>query len=197
MLTTALVLLFLHVQNPAAPQAGTPAPQGPVVIVDTTAGAITIQLLPDKAPDSVVNFLEYVRDGFYSGTVFHRVVPGYVIQGGGYTPELVEKATRPPVHNEADNGLTNARGTVAMARTRAVRSATSQFFINLANNARLDHHGLAPDDYGYAVFGRVIAGMDVVDRIAAMPTTSREGMDDVPVTPVVIKSIAVRTSAAK
>ena len=197
MLTTALFLLFLQVQNPAAPQAGTPAPQGPVVIVDTTAGAITIQLLPDKAPDSVVNFLEYVRDGFYSGTVFHRVVPGYVIQGGGYTPELVEKATRPPVHNEADNGLTNARGTVAMARTRAVRSATSQFFINLANNARLDHPGLAPDDYGYAVFGRVIAGMDVVDRIAAMPTTSREGMDDVPVTPVVIKSIAVRTSAAK
>jgi cyclophilin family peptidyl-prolyl cis-trans isomerase len=197
MLTTALFLLFLQVQNPAAPQAGTPAPQGPVVIVDTTAGAITIQLLPDKAPDSVANFLEYVRDGFYSGPVFHRVVPGYVIQGGGYTPELVEKATRPPVHNEADNGLTHARGTVAMARTRAVRSATSQFFINLANNARLDHHGLAPDDYGYAVFGRVIAGMDVVDRIAAMPTTSREGMDDVPVTPVVIKSIAVRTSEAK
>jgi cyclophilin family peptidyl-prolyl cis-trans isomerase len=198
MLTTALLLLVLQTQTPAAQPPGAPPTQpDPVVMLDTTAGAITIQLYADKAPDSVQNFLEYVRDGFYSGTIFHRVVPGYVIQGGGYTPELVEKATRPPVHNEADNGLTNARGTVAMARTRAVRSATSQFFINLANNARLDHHGLAPDDYGYAVFGRVIAGMDVVDRIAAMPTTSREGMDDVPVTPVVIKSIAVRTSAAK
>ena len=197
MLTTALLLLTLHAQTPAGPQPPTPAAQGPVVIVDTTAGAITIQLLPDKAPDSVANFLAYVRDGFYSGTVFHRVVPGYVIQGGGYTPELVEKATRAPVHNEADNGLTNARGTVAMARTRAVRSATSQFFINLANNARLDHHGLAPDDYGYAVFGRVIAGMDVVDRIAATPTTSRDGMDDVPVTPVVINGITLRMSDAK
>jgi cyclophilin family peptidyl-prolyl cis-trans isomerase len=197
MLTTALFLLLFAAQNPAAAQTATPVAQAPVVIVDTTAGAITIQLLPDKAPDSVANFLQYVRDGFYSGTVFHRVVPGYVIQGGGYTAELVEKATRAPVHNEADNGLSNVRGSVAMARTRSVRSATSQFFINLANNARLDHHGLAPDDYGYAVFGRVIAGMDVVDRIAAMPTTSREGMDDVPVTPVVIKSITMRMSAAK
>jgi peptidyl-prolyl cis-trans isomerase A (cyclophilin A) len=192
MLTTALFLLLLPAQPPVPAQPSTTAPQGPVVIIDTTAGAITIQLFADKSPDSVANFLEYVREGFYSGTIFHRVVPGYVIQGGGYTPELVEKATRPPVHNEADNGLTNARGTVAMARTRAVRSATSQFFINLANNARLDHHGLAPDDYGYAVFGRVTSGMDVVDRIAAMPTTSRDGMEDVPVTPVVIKSVTLR-----
>jgi cyclophilin family peptidyl-prolyl cis-trans isomerase len=198
MFTTALLLLLLQTQTP--PSAQPPAaqsPAGPVVILDTTAGAITIQLYADKAPDSVQNFLEYVRDGFYSGTIFHRVVPGYVVQGGGYTPELVEKSTRPPVRNEATNGLTNARGTVAMARTSAVRSATSQFFINLANNARLDHRGLAPDDYGYAVFGRVIAGMDVVDRIGAVPTTSRDGMDDVPVTPIVIKSATLRMSEAK
>lgn len=199
MLTTALLLLLLQAQAPVPAQPPTaPATQpDPVVIVDTTAGAITIQLYADKAPDSVRNFLEYVRDGFYSGTIFHRVVSGYVIQGGGYTPELVEKSTRPPVRNEATNGLTNTRGTVAMARMSAVRSATSQFFINLANNSRLDHRGFSPDDYGYAVFGRVTAGMDVVDRIAAMPTGSREGMDDVPVTPVVIKSITVQTSVAK
>jgi cyclophilin family peptidyl-prolyl cis-trans isomerase len=198
MFTTALFLLFLSMQAPAAAQSQAPAsPANPVVIFDTSAGAITIELFADKAPDSVENFLQYVRDGFYSGTIFHRVVPGYVVQGGGYTPELVEKGTRPPVHNEATNGLSNLRGTVSMARMNAVRSATSQFFINLANNPRLDHRGLAPDDYGYAVFGRVIAGMDVVDRIAGMPTTSREGMDDVPVTPVVIKSATVRPAAAK
>jgi cyclophilin family peptidyl-prolyl cis-trans isomerase len=196
MLTTALPLLLLLAQAPA--RASTPAASAtqsdPVVVLDTTAGAITIQLYADKAPDSVQNFLEYVRDGFYSGTIFHRVVTGYVIQGGGYTPELVEKTTRPPVRNEATNGLTNTRGTLAMARMSAVRSATSQFFINLANNSRLDHRGYSPDDYGYAVFGRVIAGMDVVDRIAAEPTGSRDGMDDVPVTPVVIKSATIRPS---
>jgi peptidyl-prolyl cis-trans isomerase A (cyclophilin A) len=195
---TGLFLLFLSSQVPAAAQPPAPAAAAnPVVILDTSAGAITIELFADKAPDSVQNFLEYVRDGFYSGTIFHRVVPGYVIQGGGYTPELVEKSTRPPVRNEATNGLSNARGTVAMARMSAVRSATSQFFINLANNARLDHRGFAPDDYGYAVFGRVIAGMDVVDRIAAMPAASRDGMDDVPVAPVVIKSATLRPGAAR
>jgi len=198
MFITGLFLLFLSSQVPAAAQPPAPAAAAnPVVILDTSAGAITIELFADKAPDSVQNFLEYVRDGFYSGTIIHRVVPGYVIQGGGYTPELVEKSTRPPVRNEATNGLSNARGTVAMARMSAVRSATSQFFINLANNARLDHRGFAPDDYGYAVFGRVIAGMDVVDRIAAMPAASRDGMDDVPVAPVVIKSATLRPGAAR
>jgi cyclophilin family peptidyl-prolyl cis-trans isomerase len=198
MFITGLFLLFLSSQVPAAAQPPAPAAAAnPVVILDTSAGAITIELFADKAPDSVQNFLEYVRDGFYSGTIFHRVVPGYVIQGGGYTPELVEKSTRPPVRNEATNGLSNARGTVAMARMSAVRSATSQFFINLANNARLYHRGFAPDDYGYAVFGRVIAGMDVVDRIAAMPAASRDGMDDVPVAPVVIKSATLRPGAAR
>ena len=199
MLTTALLLIILQTQVPtlAQPPTGPPPQPDPVVILDTTAGAITIQLYPEKAPDSVQNFLEYVRDGFYSGTIFHRVVTGYVVQGGGYTPDLVEKSTRPPVRNEATNGLSNARGTVAMARMSAVRSATSQFFINLANNAKLDHHGFSPDDYGYAVFGRVIGGMDVVDRIAAMPTASRDGMEDVPVTAVVIKSATVQAGVAK
>lgn len=189
MLIATLLLGFL-LQSPAT-QPPTPAPGDPVVVLDTTAGSITIELLAQQAPDSVANFLEYVKDGFYDGTIFHRVLPGMVIQGGGYTPELVEKATRPPVRNEATNGLRNTRGTVAMARTRAVRSATSQFFINLSDNSQFDHRGYAPDDYGYAVFGRVIGGMDVVEKIGAMETTSRDGMEDVPVTPVVIKSATV------
>jgi cyclophilin family peptidyl-prolyl cis-trans isomerase len=187
-----LFLVSFLLQAPAAAPPPQPAPGNPVVVVDTTEGPITIELFADRAPDSVENFLQYVREGFYAGTIFHRVVPGYVVQGGGYTPELVEKATHPPVRNEATNGLSNQRGTVAMARTRAVRSATSQFFVNLANNAKLDYRGFSPDDYGYAVFGRVLAGMDVVDRIAAAPTTTREGMDDVPVKPVVIKSVTVQ-----
>jgi cyclophilin family peptidyl-prolyl cis-trans isomerase len=187
-----LFLVSFLLQAPAPAPPPQPVPGNPVVLVDTTEGPITIELFADRAPDSVENFLQYVREGFYAGTVFHRVVPGYVIQGGGYTPELVEKATRPPVRNEATNGLSNQRGTVAMARTRAVRSATSQFFINLANNAKLDYRGFSPEDYGYAVFGRVLAGMDVVDRIAAAPTTTREGMPDVPVKPVVIKSVTVQ-----
>jgi cyclophilin family peptidyl-prolyl cis-trans isomerase len=152
-------------------------------------GTITIELFKDQAPVSVANFLQYARDGFYPGTIWHRVVPGYVIQGGGYTPELAEKTTRPPIQNEATNGLSNRRGTVAMARTQSLRSATSQFYINLANNPSLDHTGFSPRDFGYAVFGRVIAGMDVVDRIGAVKTGTKDGMDDVPLEPVVIKSV--------
>jgi cyclophilin family peptidyl-prolyl cis-trans isomerase len=130
-----------------------------------------------------------VRDGFYPGTIWHRVVSGYVIQGGGFTADLAEKATRPPIQNEATNGLSNRRGTVAMARTRALRSATAQFYINLVNNPRLDHQGFSPDVFGYAVFGRVIEGMEVVDRIGAVKTGVRDGMEDVPVEPVVIKAV--------
>lgn len=198
---TALLLfqILLQGQTAVPPQTGAgrsvqpaAAPANPTVVLDTSAGAITIELYPDKAPDSVENFLQYVRDGFYAGTVFHRVVPGYVIQGGGYTPELVEKGTRPPIRNEATNGLSNQRGTVSMARTRSVRSATSQFYVNLADNSKLDHRGLAPDEFGYAVFGRVIAGMDVVDKIASVQTGERDGMDDVPVTPIVIKSATIK-----
>jgi peptidyl-prolyl cis-trans isomerase A (cyclophilin A) len=189
---TAAFLLGLLLQSPAASQSSPPAPGNPVVIIDTSLGSITIELFQAQAPVSVENFLQYVRDGFYPGTIFHRVVSGYVIQGGGYTADLDEKATRPPVQNEATNGLSNQRGTVAMARTRVLRSGTSQFFINLANNSALDHRGYSPDDFGYAVFGRVIAGMDVVDKIASVPTAVKSGMENVPVTPVVIKGMTVK-----
>jgi cyclophilin family peptidyl-prolyl cis-trans isomerase len=182
-----LLGLLLQAATPAAPLP--PAPGNPVVTIETSMGAITIELFKDQAPVSTANFLQYVRDGFYPGTIWHRVVPGYVIQGGGYTADLGEKATRPPIQNEATNGLSNRRGTVAMARTRALRSATSQFYINLSNNARLDHQGLSPEVFGYAVFGRVIDGMDVVDRIGAVKTGVREGMEDVPLEPVIIKAV--------
>jgi peptidyl-prolyl cis-trans isomerase A (cyclophilin A) len=184
-----LALLGFLLQTPAPAAAPQPAPGNPVVVIETSAGAITAELFKDRAPVSVENFLQYVREGHYTGTIWHRVVPGYVIQGGGYTPELVEKSTHPPIQNEATNGLSNLRGTLAMARTRQARSATSQFYINLANNPSLDHRGFSPDDFGYAVFGRVLSGMDVVDRIAAVRTASRDGMDTVPVTPVLITGV--------
>jgi peptidyl-prolyl cis-trans isomerase A (cyclophilin A) len=173
-------------------QAPAPAPGNPVVVVSTSLGDITLELFKEQAPVSVENFLQYANEGFYEGTIFHRVKAGYIVQGGGYTAEMVEKATRPPILNEATNGLKNARGTVAMARTRALRSATSQFYVNLANNRELDHRGYSPDEFGYAVFGRVIGGMDVVDRIAAVPTGSSGEHDDVPQTPVVIKAVTVK-----
>ena len=193
-MTWIVVLALAALQT--SPVAQTSAPQSgagnPIVVVDTTLGAITIELFKEQAPVSVENFLQYVKEGFYPGTIFHRVVPGYVIQGGGYTENLTEKRTRPPIQNEATNGLSNRRGTVAMARTRVLRSATSQFFVNVADNPRLDHVDYSPDGFGYAVFGRVIEGMDVVDRIAAMPTGSRGGMDDVPLTAIIIKDVTVK-----
>jgi peptidyl-prolyl cis-trans isomerase A (cyclophilin A) len=184
-----LALLGFLLQTPAPAAPPQPAPGNPVVVIETSAGTITAELFKDRAPVSVENFLQYVREGHYSGTIWHRVVAGYVIQGGGYTPELVEKATRPPIQNEATNGLSNLRGTLAMARTRQARSATSQFYINLVNNPSLDHRGFSPDDFGYAVFGRVLEGMDVVDRIGAVKTSSRDGMDTVPVVPVLIVGV--------
>jgi cyclophilin family peptidyl-prolyl cis-trans isomerase len=184
----ALLSFLLQTPAPAAPLQ--PAPGNPVVVIETSAGTITAELFKDRAPVSVENFLQYARDGHYSGTLWHRVVAGYVIQGGGYTPEMVEKAVRPPIQNEATNGLSNRRGTLAMARTRMARSATSQFYINVSSNSSLDHRGFSPDDFGYAVFGRVLEGMDVVDKIAAVRTaTNREGMEDVPVTPVLIRGV--------
>lgn len=177
---------------PLQAPAPTPAPGNPVAVISTTMGEITVELFKDRAPVSVENFLQYVSGGFYEGTIFHRVKPGYVVQGGGFTAEMVEKTTRPPILNEATNGLKNTRGTVAMARTRALRSATSQFYINLANNSALDHRGYSPEDFGYAVFGRVLSGMDVVDKIAATPTGSSGPHDDVPLTPVVIQKVTVK-----
>jgi cyclophilin family peptidyl-prolyl cis-trans isomerase len=188
-MSICFLLLGLLLQAQAPPAPVPPTPGNPIVDIETSMGTITVELFKDQAPVSVANFLEYARDGFYPGTVFHRVVPGYVIQGGGFTSALVEKGTRPPIQNEATNGLSNRRGTLAMARTRSLRSATSQFYINLSNNPSLDHTGFSPDVFGYAVFGRVIAGMDVVDRIGQVKTGVRDGMDDVPVDPVVITKV--------
>lgn len=181
---------------PAQTGAPTPAPGNPVAVIATTLGDITVELFKDKAPVSVENFLAYASAGFYSGTTFHRVVPGYVVQGGGFNAAMQEKPTRPPILNEATNGVSNARGTLAMARTRALRSATSQFYFNLADNRGLDHRSYAPEDFGYAVFGRVLSGMDVVDRIAAVKTGSFGQHGDVPVEPVVIKGVTIRNPAA-
>ena len=177
---------------PLQAPAPTPAPGNPVAVISTSMGDITVELFKDKAPVSVENFLQYVTEGFYAGTIFHRVKPGFVIQGGGYTPEMAERGTRAPILNEAPNGLKNTRGTLAMARTRQLRSATSQFYINVVNNSAFDHRGYAPEDYGYAVFGRVLDGMEVVDKISTTPTGSKDGHEDVPITPVVIKSITVK-----
>ncbi len=177
---------------PLQPSVETPAPGNPVVVLSTSLGDITLELFKDKAPVSVENFLQYANEGFYADTVFHRVRKGFMIQGGGFTATLAEKPSRPPILNEATNGLNNVRGTIAMARRQALRSATSQFYINVVDNRALDHTGFSPADYGYAVFGRVLSGMDVADRISAVPTTSKgDGMDDVPIEPVVIKGVKV------
>jgi cyclophilin family peptidyl-prolyl cis-trans isomerase len=172
---------------------GASAQDNPVVVMETTLGNITIELLADAAPITVENFVQYANDGFFAGTVFHRVIPGFMIQGGGLTANLSEKATRPPIRNEADNGVTNARGTISMARTNVVDSATSQFFISTVDNARsLDHRGTSPRDYGYAVFGRVTAGMDVVDAISGVSTTRQGPHQNVPTEPVVINAVTVQ-----
>ncbi len=157
-----------------------------MIVMKTSLGEITVELFPEEAPVTVHNFLTYVDDGFFDGTVFHRVVPGFVIQGGGFSEKMERKDTRPPIKNEADNGLRNERGTLSMARTQDINSATSQFFINLCDNSILDH---GSRDYGYAVFGKVVSGMDVVDRIAAVATGARGAHRDVPVNPVLIESV--------
>jgi peptidyl-prolyl cis-trans isomerase A (cyclophilin A) len=184
--------------KPAAEPAPKPAPSGPVVAFDvaqgrTTFGTVTIALSPEKAPISVVNFLKYVRSGFYEGTVFHRVIPGFMIQGGGFTPALEEKPTEGPIRNEARNGLRNSRGTVAMARKNDPDSADSQFFINLRDNHRLDW-GIG--GAGYAVFGQVIEGMDVAEKIATVPTATRGQHENVPQMAVVIRNVREVTVAA-
>ncbi|NLW81692.1 MAG: peptidyl-prolyl cis-trans isomerase [Desulfovibrionales bacterium] len=159
-----------------------------MIVMITTLGTIKIELFADKAPLTCENFLNYVQEGFYDGTVFHRVIPNFVVQGGGMTESMSEKKTRKPIKNEADNGLKNVRGTLSMARTQAVDSATSQFFINLRDNAFLDH-GLR--DFGYAVFAQVKEGMDVVDAIAQVPTGSFGFHQNVPTEPVAITRVYV------
>jgi peptidyl-prolyl cis-trans isomerase A (cyclophilin A) len=192
-LTLAAVLLFFQTVAPDRSSPPVPAPGNPIVVISTTKGDITAELFKDRAPVSVQNFVSYVADGFYTGTIFHRVIPGFMIQGGGFTPEMEEKRTRPPILKEATNGLNNIRGTVAMARTQALRSATAQFFINVADNrAKLDHLGYSPDDFGYAVFGRVLSGLEVCDAIAAVKTRTVGPMQNVPVEPVVITNVRVK-----
>jgi peptidyl-prolyl cis-trans isomerase A (cyclophilin A) len=163
----------------------------PVVLMETSMGNVKIQLDPQKAPVSVQNFLDYVKSGFYNGTIFHRVIPNFMIQGGGFTADMQEKQTKAPIKNEAGNGLKNNRGTIAMARTMIVDSATAQFFINVADNVFLNHRDDTIQGYGYAVFGKVIGGMDVVDNIVRVRTGMRMGMGDAPETAVIIKSIKV------
>jgi len=163
------------------------AGKNPKVLMETSLGKVKIELYPQKSPLTVKNFLTYVEEGFYSGTSFHRVIPGFMIQGGGYTVDLKQKPTRAPIPNEAANGLKNERGTLAMARTSNPDSATAQFFINLVNNDGLNRP--QPDGSGYAVFGRVIEGMDVVDRIAGVKTGVRQGMRNVPLEKVEILSV--------
>jgi cyclophilin family peptidyl-prolyl cis-trans isomerase len=193
-LTVVSFLILFQTVAGTQPAAVQPAPGNPVAVISTSLGDITVELYRDKAPASVENFLRYVAEGFYEGTIFHRVVTGFMIQGGGLTPDLVEKPAHPPIRNEATNGLSNVRGTLAMARTQALRSATSQFFINVADNRiKLDHHGYTPDDFGYAVFGRVLSGMEVCDRIIAVPTRASGPHENVPVEPVVIKSVRVKS----
>jgi cyclophilin family peptidyl-prolyl cis-trans isomerase len=194
LLLVPFLLLGQSFQSVASPQATPlqPAPGNPVAVISTSMGDITVELFKDRAPVSVDNFLSYV-DGFFDGTIFHRVIPGFMIQGGGFTPDMIEKPTRAPIRNEATNGLHHVRGTLAAARTAALRSATSQFFINVSDNrVKLDHKGYAPADFGYAVFGRVLEGMDVCDRIAAVKTHSLGPHEDVPVQPVVIKSVRLK-----
>ncbi|HEY1608191.1 MAG TPA: peptidylprolyl isomerase [Paraburkholderia sp.] len=167
----------------------TPAAAHPSVLLKTSEGDIRVELYPEKAPKTVDNFLQYVKSGQYNGTIFHRVIRGFMIQGGGYSTSFVEKPTRAPIPLESQNGLKNVAGSIAMARTSDPNSATSQFFINTVDNPGLDYPN--PDGHGYAVFGKVTQGMDVVQRIEATPTTTRGPMADVPQQQIVIQSATV------
>jgi len=167
------------------------AEENPKVLLKTNKGDILLELFKDKAPVSVDNFIKYVKAGFYDGVIFHRVIKNFMIQGGGFDKNFNRKKTRPPIQNEAANGLKNKRGTIAYARTSVINSATSQFFINHVDNPFLDHKGNSPDNFGYAVFGKVIRGMNVVDKIANVKTHTYKGMRDVPVKEVIIEKAEV------
>jgi peptidyl-prolyl cis-trans isomerase B (cyclophilin B) len=216
-LSIASILCFLALAAPAAPTKSTkpaappkksasaaktapakaPAvPAGnPRVAIDTNKGRIVAELYADKAPKTVKNFLDYVKAGHYNGTIFHRVIPGFMVQGGGFTASLIEKPTRAAIPNEADNKELNQRGTLAMARTSDPNSATAQFFINVANNGFLNFRSKTPDGWGYAVFGNVVEGMDVVDAIAQVPTATKGMLENLPNQPVVIQKVTVLPAA--
>lgn len=181
----AVLVAALLVGAAEGPRRGTraAASANPVVVLETTMGTIKIELLPAKAPETVKNFLNYVNAGFYNGTIFHRVIPNFMIQAGGILPNLMQKTPNPPIKNESKNGLKNLRGTVAMGRREDPHSATSHFFINVTDNPHLD---ATAGGWGYAVFGRVVSGMDVVDKIQKVKTTTKGQMQNVPVEPVII-----------
>lgn len=179
-LVSCVALLAFPVQSQQASE-------NPMVKMSTSLGELTIELYPDQAPETVDNFLQYVEADFYDGTIFHRVIPGFVLQGGGFTPSMERKTTREPIDNESDNNLKNERGTLSMARLPDPHSATSQFFVNLADNPHLDHQG--GDQWGYAVFGKVVDGMTVIEEIAGVETTTKTGHRDVPTEPVVIEDV--------
>ena len=192
----ALVLtLPLAAQVPAPPAAPVAPAAKPRVQLLTSYGPVVLELEPELAPRTVANFLQYVKDGHYKGTIFHRVIEGFMVQGGGMTESLAEKPTREPILNEAPltfrAGLRNTRGTVAMARTGSPHSASAQFYINLVDNQRLDHRDLSEDGYGYCAFGRVVAGMEAVDKIALVKTEWRKGQSDIPQFPVRIKDAVI------
>ena len=191
-LASALVLLPLLAAFTVSAQS--PNPQ---VAVKTSMGTFTIELHEKEAPETVRNFLAYVDEGFYSGTIFHRIIDGFMIQGGGLDREMNRKKTRDPIANEAMNKLKNRAGTVAMARTSAPNSATSQFFVNVVDNPMLDYRDTSADGIGYCVFGKVVEGMEVVEKIRSVPTGVKNGMRDVPTTPVVIESITRVKAEAK
>ncbi len=176
-----VIVLFCVVQSVCADSSN------PHVRLETNKGTIILELNSKAAPKTVENFLRYVQDGFYNGTIFHRVIKGFMIQGGGLTVDMQEKSTRAPITNEADGGLRNRRGAVAMARTMDPHSATAQFFINTVNNDFLDYKGKNPNGWGYCVFGKVVDGMNVVDSIERLPTTTKSGYQDVPSSPVIIE----------
>jgi cyclophilin family peptidyl-prolyl cis-trans isomerase len=165
--------------------------KNPVVLMSTSMGDIKIELDQAKAPVTVANFLGYVKDKFYDGTIFHRVIAGFMIQGGGFTTDMAQKPAKAPIKNEAGNGLKNTLGTIAMARTNVVNSATAQFFINVKDNGFLDHRNETDQGFGYAVFGKVVEGLDVVQKIEKVKTGNSKGFSDVPVEPVIIKSVTV------
>jgi cyclophilin family peptidyl-prolyl cis-trans isomerase len=182
-----LVLVFGIVGSATAQGGPKPEANHPRVALETSKGRIVLELYPDKAPKTVANFLQYVKSGHYNGVVFHRVIDGFMIQTGGFTADMSQKPAKPPIPNEADNGLSNDRGTIAMARTSDPNSASAQFFVNTVNNASLNHKSKTPQGWGYTVFGKVVEGMDVVDQISKVRTGVKSGMQDVPVEAVVIQ----------
>jgi len=193
-----LTFFFIALLLAASPVWGESSSQpNHLVRLETSHGAIVLELYSQKAPKTVENFLSYVRDGFFNNTIFHRVIKGFMIQGGGLSEDMQKKATKEPIVNEADNGLKNRLGTVAMARTNLPHSATAQFFINTANNSFLDHKQKTSRGWGYCVFGKVVEGMDTMISIEEVTTGTKSGRQDVPITPVIIKQIVLAGSPGK